>query len=82
MGQLIVTAVVVFAVWMAFRSLSRFNQDREALRKSTEAQRQAAEAKTRPVESMRECPVCHTFRPQSRQGGCGRADCPSGPARA
>lgn len=40
--------------------------------------RQSAQA--RPVEDMRECPVCQTFRPQSMTSGCGRGDCPFGPA--
>ncbi len=81
MANLFVTFLLIVAGYLAFKSLRAMNEERREAVKNAQsrARAQTGSQKTRPVEDMRECPVCQTFRPQSLTHGCGRQDCPYGP---
>ena len=80
MAQILGTIFLALITWMAFRSLRAFTEKTAARVKNAGARRERAtkQDQGKPVESMRECPTCKTFRPLSRSTACGRSDCPYG----
>lgn len=68
---------------LAFRLLQGQGQRRRAGVEAAarRATRQAqSERSAPPIEDMRACPQCGTYRPATMAKGCGRSDCPDGPA--
>jgi hypothetical protein len=75
LGKLIVLAILIAAVWFAFRWLQRSGQ-----RPVGQGSRQAATKRggtAKPVaEDTVQCPVCAVFVPALHPRACGRDACP------
>jgi hypothetical protein len=82
MGKILLLALIIVAVWFAFRTGARI----QAKRMRTAARKGEIDRTTgKPVqpkadeaEEMRACAVCGAFVPVSGAQPCGKAGCPQG----
>ena len=70
LGKLLLLAIVVAAVWYAFKTVGGQGQRRPG--KVREKRKQTADS----IDKMDKCPVCGTYVVADRAANCGRKGCP------
>ncbi|HEY9164333.1 MAG TPA: hypothetical protein VIN57_06955 [Magnetovibrio sp.] len=74
--KLIFTAVVVYAVWQAFKYFTRLSEQREKRRGTADdAARSSSKSASAEVEDMVQCSVCDAYTARGSKS-CGKAGCP------
>ncbi len=69
--KFLLTAVIIFAAWQAFKIYERHNRRRDHV---------DDESASLEVEELTECTVCGAYVPASGAANCEREDCPHKPS--
>ena len=72
--KLLITALIIFGVWYAFRWINRMGQAGAA--RARERVERAAKSQPEPIADMERCAVCGDFVLPNLTAGCGRPSCP------
>ncbi|MFQ5953922.1 MAG: hypothetical protein ACE5JZ_02540 [Kiloniellales bacterium] len=75
--KLLVLAVIVVAIWYAFKFISQLDRRRKrALKATRQGTGDAAAGGVPRAEEMVQCPVCQAYVAAQGAANCGREDCP------
>ena len=82
MGKILLLALILVAVWFAFRTGARLQAKRmKTAQRKGELDRNGtkpARRKEDDAEEMRPCAVCGAYVPATGAQPCGKAGCPQG----
>jgi uncharacterized protein len=78
-SKLLVLALLIFAIWTAFKYVGRVEEVRQTLKRARDAAERGANRRAAPkieAEDMEKCRVCDAYVAARGAAKCGRGDCP------
>jgi uncharacterized protein len=78
-SKLVVLAILIFAIWTAFKYVGRVEEVRQTLRRARDAAQRGANRHAPPkieAEDMIKCRACDAYVAARGAARCGRGDCP------
>ena len=76
--KLVLLVVIVAALWLGFRYMSRVDAIRRSLREELTRRRTPGATPAREVEDLVKCARCGAYVAARNASACGRPDCPWG----
>ncbi|HEV2546324.1 MAG TPA: hypothetical protein VGU20_03225 [Stellaceae bacterium] len=76
--KLVLLAVVIAALWLGFRYMSRVDAIRRSLRGELSRRRASGATPAKDVEDLVKCARCGAYVAARNASACGRPDCPWG----
>ena len=76
--KLVLLAVIVAAVWLGFRYMSRMDAIRRSLREELARRQRSGATPAKEVEDLVKCARCGAYVAARNASACGRPDCPWG----
>jgi hypothetical protein len=76
--KLVLLGIVVAALWLGFRYMSRMDAIRRGLREELTRRRAPGATPAKEVEDLVKCARCGAYVAARNASACGRPDCPWG----
>ena len=78
LAKLVLLGIVVAALWLGFRYMSRVDAIRRSLREELTRRRAPGVPPAKEVEDLVKCARCGAYVAAKSASACGRPDCPWG----
>ena len=75
-AKFVLLAVIIAALWLGFRYMSRVDAIRRSVREELERRRPPTAAPAKEAEDLVKCSRCGAYVAARSASACGRADCP------